>query len=211
MIEHAAHHRANHPITRERSRREAAVDDRRLDPAGAALAQQVRPDLGLHHDEELRPHQVERAAHDEGEVEREIKHRVDVRHVPARQLLPRHRRRRQEHAKVRIAPLQVADERPRRQHFADRDRVDPDRFVAVHVEGHGQVAHPLAEAADILLVAQRLVDEPRRGDHRHDEHENAVKAIHSRTYELYRQTFGFVDGRAVNVEFVVCLSLCAEP
>ena len=50
--------------------------------------------------------------------------------------------------------------------------------------------NPLAQAADVLLVAQRLVEEPRRGDDRRDEHENAVKAIHSRTYELYRQTFG---------------------
>ena len=196
MIEHAAHHRANHPVARERARRQPAVHDRRLDPAGAAFAQQVRPDLRLHHDEKLRTDQVERAADDKAEVEREIEHRVHVLDVSPRQLLPGHCRRRQEHAKVGVAPLEVADQRPRGQDLAYRNGVDPDRLVAVHVERHGQVAHALAKTADILLVAQRLVDEPRRGQHRQDQHENAVKAIHSRTYELYRQTFGFVDASA---------------
>ena len=53
----------------------------RLHAALAAEAEQVRPDLGLHHDEEPRPHQIERAPDDEGPVEREIEHAVHVLHT----------------------------------------------------------------------------------------------------------------------------------
>src|SRR5205814_8184617 len=41
--EHAAEERADHPIARIRSRRDAAVDDERLDVLRAAQPQQVRP------------------------------------------------------------------------------------------------------------------------------------------------------------------------
>ena len=68
----------HHPIARIRALREPAVDDRRLDAAAPAFAQQVRPDLGLHHHEEPGPHEIERAAHEDAEVERKVKHRVDV-------------------------------------------------------------------------------------------------------------------------------------
>ena len=38
------------------------------------------------------------------------------------------------------------------------------------------------EAADVLPVADRLVEEPRRDDDEEREHQNAVKEIHERTY-----------------------------
>ena len=41
VIHHAAHHRTDHPIAREGARGDAPVDDRGLDPAGAALADRL--------------------------------------------------------------------------------------------------------------------------------------------------------------------------
>ncbi len=37
--------------------------------------------------------------------------------------------------------------------------MDPDRFIAVDVERDGQIAETLAQAADVLLVANRLIKE----------------------------------------------------
>ena len=62
----------------------------------------------------------------------------------------------------RVPLLQVGGERPHRQRLPHRHGVDPDRVLAVHVERDRQVAEPLAQAADVLPVAQRLVQEVRR-------------------------------------------------
>ena len=47
-------------------------------PCAPAGAQQVRPDLGLHHDEEPRPHQPQRPVDERRQVEREEEHAVHV-------------------------------------------------------------------------------------------------------------------------------------
>ena len=54
--EHAAEKRPHEAVARIRPRRDAAVDHDGLHAARAADAQQVRPDLGLHHDEQPRLH-----------------------------------------------------------------------------------------------------------------------------------------------------------
>jgi hypothetical protein len=150
----------------------------RLDAGLVAGAQQVRPDLGLHHDEEPRPHQREGAAHDEGEIERKVEHLVDVLEIVAGDLLAGHGRRGQEQAQLRVPLAELGQQRARGQHFADRDGVNPDRFVGVEVERNRQVTHPLREAADVFAVTHRLVHERRRhhGKERHDEH--AVEYVH---------------------------------
>ena len=101
--EHAAEERTDQPVARIRSRRDAAVDHDRLHAALAAHAQQVRPDLGLHHDEDARLDQIERAPDDERPVEREVEHAVDVLHAVPRHLLAGDRRRREEQTEARIA------------------------------------------------------------------------------------------------------------
>ena len=158
---------AHELVARIRSRREPAVDDRRLDPAPPALAQQVRPDLGLHHHEEPRPDEIERAADEDAEVERESRRRPSTscmcrRAIAARPASSSTDRMR----RLRVARAQIARERPRGQHFADRHGVNPDRRLRVHVERHGQVAHALGQAADVLPVSQRLIQEPGRDDER---------------------------------------------
>ena len=82
--EHAAEERADEPVARIRARRDPAVDERRLDAGALAGAQQVRPDLGLHHDEQPRLDQPQRAFDDEAEVEREVEDLVDVLQVASR-------------------------------------------------------------------------------------------------------------------------------
>ena len=159
VAEHAAEKRAHQAVARVRAGRDAPVDHHRLDAAAAALAQEVGPDLGLHHDEEPRPHQAQRAADDEGPVEREVEDRVDVRQAAARHLLPGDRRRGQEQTQPRITRLEVGGERARGQRLTDRHRVDPDGFLAVDVERDRQEAEPLPQRADVLLVPDRLVQE----------------------------------------------------
>ena len=127
------------PVARIGARRNPPVDDDGLDAAVAADPQQVRPDLGLHHHEQPRLHDVQRAADDERPVEREIEDGVDVLQAAPRDLLSGDRRGRQEQPEARIARLQVGGERARRQRLADRDGVDPDRLFAVDVERDRQV------------------------------------------------------------------------
>jgi hypothetical protein len=58
--------------------------------------------------------------------------------------------------------------------------VNPDRLVAVDVEGNGKKAKPLAQAADVLLVANRLIHEVRGDDHDDDQRDQAVSQVHGR-------------------------------
>ena len=143
VAEHPPHERTDDAVARKRSRRDAAVDERGAHVAAPALAQQVRPDLGLDHHEEPRLHEIQRPPHGECPVEREIEHGVGVGDA-ARQLLTRQRRRREKHAQRGIPRLAVRRDRPRGEHLADRHRVDPDRFFGVEVERNRQVAEPLA-------------------------------------------------------------------
>jgi hypothetical protein len=55
----------------------------------------------------------------------------------------------------------------------------PDRFVAVEVEGDGKVPEPLRDASDVLVVAQRLIEKVRRGQHEDDRGEKAIEEIHA--------------------------------
>jgi hypothetical protein len=59
-----------------------------------------------------------------------------------------------------------------------RTSVNPDRLLAVEVERNRQEPEPLAQAADVLLVADRLVHEVRRHHDEDDERDQAVGEIH---------------------------------
>ena len=74
--------------------------------------------------------------------------------------------------------FELRDERPRGEDFADRYGVYPDRFVSIQVEGHGQVPEALAKAAQILLVADRLVQKPGRQNHKDEQRNETVKEVH---------------------------------
>jgi hypothetical protein len=124
--QHAAEERSNQPIARIRTRRDPAVDHHRLDAFFPAEPQQVRPDLGFHHDEDARLHHPERTADDEGEVEREIEESVHALHTFPGHLLSGNRRRREKQAKARIGAAQLGHDRARREHFSDRDGMNPD-------------------------------------------------------------------------------------
>ena len=61
--EHRAHERPHQPIAPERAVGDAAVGDHARHAAAREGAQEVRPELRLHADEEARPHGAERAPH----------------------------------------------------------------------------------------------------------------------------------------------------
>ena len=63
--QHAAEERPRQAVARIRSRRDPAVDEHRADARAVTGPQQVRPDLGLHHDEQPRLHQPQRPVDDE--------------------------------------------------------------------------------------------------------------------------------------------------
>ena len=150
----------------------------RRDAHPLALPQEIRPDLRFHHHEQARLHEPQRPPDDERQIERQIEHRVDVLHVAPRHLLPRHRRRRQKDAEVRISPPQIGDQRADGHRLADRHRVDPDRFLAVEVERHGKVAHALPQAADVFLVTDRLVREIGRDHDAQNQNQQAIENVH---------------------------------
>ncbi len=166
--EHAAEERPDDAVARVRARRDPSVDHHRLDAAPTALTEQVRPDLRLHHDEQTGAHQVERPPHDERPVEGEIEDRVGGGQAAARDLLAGNRGRRHEQSKARITRFEVGGKRARGQRLADRDGMDPDRFLVVDVEGDRQKTEPLPQAGDVLLIADRLVDEVRRYDDKNE-------------------------------------------
>ena len=178
VAKHPSEKRPRELVARVRPRRDAAVHHHRRHVHPLALPQQVRPDLGFHHHEEPRLHQPQRPPDDEREIERKIKHGIDVLHVAARDLLPRHRRRREKDPQRRIPPPQIGNQRAHGHRLADRHGVNPDRVFAVEIERHGQIAHPLPEAADVLLVADRLVRQIRRHDHAQNQDEQAVEDVH---------------------------------
>jgi hypothetical protein len=56
--------------------------------------------------------------------------------------------------------------------------MNPDGRVAVEVEADGQPSHPLAEAPDVLSVADGLIQEPRRQRHGQDQDDQRVQQVH---------------------------------
>ena len=177
--EHVAEEAARQPVARERPRRQPAVDHRGPDAAGPAFAQQVRPDLGLHHQEQPRLDQVERPAHHQGRGRRgsRTRHRRRARCAApaAAPTSSSSRRRGAARDGARAAPAmsgRAVSSSP------DRHGVDPDRRLGVDVERHRQVAEPLWQAGDVLAVAQRLIEEPRRHDHREEDDEGGVEGVH---------------------------------
>ena len=77
-----------------------------------------------------------------------------------------------------IALAQIREQRPRGQRLAHRDGVNPDRLVAVEIEADRQIAHPLGEAADVLPVPDRLIQEPRRQHDRQNDDGQRVERVH---------------------------------
>jgi len=119
------------------------------------------------------------------QVERKEKHSVDVLQPGPRDLLAAQRGRRDEDAEARIPLPQLGNERAGGQRFADRHRVDPDRVVPVQIEADRQVAHPLRQVADVLVVAERLVRKPRGQDHGQHDDQQRVKGVHQgRSYTI---------------------------
>ena len=159
--EHTAEEAARQPVARIRARRDAAVDDDGGDAAGTAFTQEIRPDLGLHHDEEPRPQPVEQPAHDRPEIDREVEDGVGLRHVLPGHLVPGHRGRGEEQLQPRIACPQGRHDGARDQDLAHRDGMNPDRRLAVGVDTGRQATEPVRQAAEVLAMAQRLPGEPR--------------------------------------------------
>src|SRR5262249_24522470 len=106
--QHPAEEGANRAISRIRPRGDPTVDHDGLYPLLAANPQEVRPDLGLHHHEQARLDDVERASDDEREIEGEIEDAVDVLQISARHLLAGNRRGRYVEPKARVPCLQIA-------------------------------------------------------------------------------------------------------
>ena len=79
--------------------------------------------------------------------------------------------------------MQLGDQWPRAQHFAHGHGMHPDRLVTIQIERQREIPEPLPDAADILVVAQRLVEKVRRRRHEHDERDDAVEEIHGNLRE----------------------------
>ena len=176
--QHTTEERPNQAVPGIRTRRDSTVDDDRLDAELPAQAENVRPDLSLHHDEHTRAHQGERAPDDERPIEGEVEDGVGVRETAARDLLARDRRCRDKKSEPRIPGLQIRGEGPGGQRLADRDRMNPDRLFAIDVECNREKSEALAEAADVFLIPNRLIQKVGRHDDKEREREDAVDGVH---------------------------------
>ena len=56
--------------------------------------------------------------------------------------------------------------------------------MAVEIERDGQVSEPLAETADVLLVAQRLIEEVRRERDEGNQRRDAIEKIHANSWKM---------------------------
>jgi hypothetical protein len=125
-------------------------------PRPLQLGEQVRPDLGLHHQRERRVEVVEEVAHRAGQVvgQVHVQHRIAPQGAHAGRTGWRGGGHQQRPLRVRGA--QRVDQRDRGVDFAHRDRVQPqavgDRFAAVEREA-------LAPAVEILALAQAAPDQ----------------------------------------------------
>jgi hypothetical protein len=64
--------------------------------------QEVRPELGLHHNEETRFHETERPVYDKAKIEGKIEDFVNVLNIVAGNLLSRHSGGRQKQTQLRV-------------------------------------------------------------------------------------------------------------
>ena len=175
--QHAAEQRAHEAIARIRAAGDAAVGEHRGDAARAAGAQQVRPDLRLHHHEQARFDDVERARDGDGPVERKVEHAIDVGQL-LRDLLARHRGGGEINLQRGKPLFEVGEQRARGERLSDRDRVNPDGGFAVDIERERQVAETLADAANVLAMPHRLKNQVRRRNQQEDEAEQTVERVH---------------------------------
>jgi hypothetical protein len=175
--QHAAEQRAHEAIARIRARRDAAVGEHGGDAAGAAGAQQVRPNLRLHHHEQARFDDVERAVDGEGPVVRKIEDAVDVGQL-LRHRLSGHRGGGEIDLQRGKPLFEVGEQRARGERFPDRDGVNPDGRFAVDVECQWQVAETLADAANVFAMPHCLKNQVGRRDQQEDEAQQTVERVH---------------------------------
>ena len=178
MLQDAAEKGADEPVAGVRPAGNPAVHERGLHACTMAGAQQVGPDLGLHHDEEPWPDQPQRPLDDEAEVERKVEHLIDVLQVLRGDLLARHGGRRQEDPEPGVPLAQLGQQGAGGQDFSDRHRVNPDGAVAVKVERHRQIAHALFQARDVLAIPHGLVQQVGRHDDEERHGEGGVGDVH---------------------------------
>ena len=109
-----------HPtVAPEGAVRDAPVGDHGRDAARRQRPEEIRPQLGLHPDEEAGPHGIQRAADGPGQVDGE----VPVAHLPIEPVghnaRPRRRDRRHDDTELRPAADERLDQRDRRRRLPD--------------------------------------------------------------------------------------------
>lgn len=116
---------------------------------------QVGPDLGLHYNHYLRLQPAKHAAHCEAKVEGREEHAIDQPgeffqcYRPSRERCRRNVQRR----KWKLF-MQMPHQFLSRDHFADRNGVQPDGLRLRPMKGAVQPSEPLAEMAPVTAVAE---------------------------------------------------------
>src|SRR5690348_10979201 len=161
VAEKSSNERLEPPESRKRPLRNSAVHEHHRHIAPVRLAQKVRPYFRFENHHQRRFDALKCPSHRRRPVKRKIKCRV-CRDSFARNLLARHRRRRKKNRRTRKAFLHRLDKRLSRQHFADRNRMHPNRRPRRHAapQLRRQIAHPLSKILKrppALQPAQRVV------------------------------------------------------
>ena len=177
---HAPHEPAGPAVAAERAGGQPAVGERGAYAAAAARPQQVGPDLGVDHDQQIGRGAVESARDERRQVERGVERGVDQGAEAARDLLPGRRRRREQPPVSRIGVPQRREERPGGERLADRDRVHPDGRPPLRIDGARQPAAPLAQVAERLAVAPGRPGDGRQAEQDVQEQQRVVQQVHRR-------------------------------
>ena len=172
--ERLAKQRDHAPVLADRARRDARARKHERHAAAPAFAVQVRPQLGLEDHRELRLHAVEEAPDRPRQVERHV---AQVHAVAEQQPCAGGAGRRdggEQDAVLRVALLELRDQRLGRLHFPDRHGVDPDRGPG---DG-GPQAEALAEPLAVARIAQAAPQLHQDGDGRREVDEDVIEVVH---------------------------------
>ncbi len=154
--ERATHDRREHLVAAQRSRREPRIEHVQRHAGVAAAEQQVRPQLGLHHQRGMRPEMRDEAAH----RARQVIGQVDVLDALAPERLHARRAGRRdrgdEQAQVGPALEQRVDQRHRGIHFADGHRMQPQHALRAR---WAEARIALAPALEVGRLAEAAPDQ----------------------------------------------------
>ncbi len=156
LREHRTRQPGDSSIAASGALRQPGIDQHHRNAPRHAHAHHVRPQLGFHQHQQLRPHALHEATQRPWKVVRRIAVRDAVAEQSAHLIRAGRRHRGDEHARFGQQRDQPTDQRCRRDHFAGRHRVHPNDITWNFRVGPSE---PLASTTAIVGIARAAPDQ----------------------------------------------------